>query len=117
MLAGVSVSWYTWLEQGRPINASNDVLDALARTLRLDPVERDHLHALAGHGRSLVVNRRPDVTDSLHQLLHALEPHPSYVLGPAWDFLAWNEAYLRLFPVIDRLPLEQRNLVWIVFAG
>src|SRR5439155_19076628 len=49
LLAGVSVSWYTWLEQGRPINASLDVLDALARALRLDAVERDHLLALAGH--------------------------------------------------------------------
>ena len=49
LLAGVSVSWYTWLEQGRPINASVDVLDALARALQLDAVERDHLLALAGH--------------------------------------------------------------------
>src|SRR6187397_557062 len=47
MLAGVSVTWYTWLEQGRPINASADVLDALARTLRLSPAERIHLHTLA----------------------------------------------------------------------
>src|SRR5436190_5127752 len=47
MLAGVSVTWYTWLEQGRPINASRDVLEALARTLRLEPAEHDHLLALA----------------------------------------------------------------------
>ena len=47
MLAGVSISWYTWLEQGRPINASRDVLDALARALRLDDVEHEHLIALA----------------------------------------------------------------------
>ena len=46
-LAGVSVSWYTWLEQGRPINVSTDVLHALARTLRLDAVERAHLVQLA----------------------------------------------------------------------
>ena len=55
LLAGVSVSWYTWLEQGRPINASVDVLDALARALRLDPVERAHLLELAGHP-----TRQPD---------------------------------------------------------
>src|SRR5215472_18226759 len=46
-LAGVGVTWYTWLEQGRPINASTQVLDAIARTLRLDPVERTHLFRLA----------------------------------------------------------------------
>ena len=116
MLAGVSVSWYTWLEQGRPINASVDVLDALGRTLRLDPVACEHLHALAGHGKPLTATRRPPIPDPLLRLLAALDPHPSYVLGPAWDFLAWNDAYLRLFPVIDSLPIEQRNLVWIVFV-
>src|SRR5258708_3665992 len=46
-LAGVGVTWYTWLEQGRPINASTQVLDAIARTLKLDPVERSHLFRLA----------------------------------------------------------------------
>src|ERR1700748_342915 len=46
-LAGVGVTWYTWLEQGRPLNASVQVLDAVASTLRLDPVERAHLCRLA----------------------------------------------------------------------
>lgn len=115
-LAGVSVSWYTWLEQGRPINASRDVLDALARALRLDPVEREHLVALAASGRRSNATHEPVVTDALREMLFALEPHPSYVLGPSWDFLAWNEAYVRLFPVIATLPLHERNLVWIVFA-
>ncbi|MEV4325694.1 helix-turn-helix transcriptional regulator, partial [Microbispora rosea] len=46
-LAGVGVTWYTWLEQGRPINASVQVLDAIARTLRLDAAEREHLYRLA----------------------------------------------------------------------
>jgi len=47
LLAGVGVTWYTWLEQGRPINASVQVLDAVARTLRLDQAEREHLYRLA----------------------------------------------------------------------
>ena len=47
MLAGVGVTWYTWLEQGRPINASTQVLDAVARTLKLDQPEREHLYRLA----------------------------------------------------------------------
>ena len=51
-LAGVGVTWYTWLEQGRPINASVQVLDAVARTLRLDPAEREHLYRLADSRRS-----------------------------------------------------------------
>src|SRR6266699_3579571 len=47
-LAGVGVTWYTWLEQGRDINASPQVLDAIARTLLFDPHERTHLFTLAG---------------------------------------------------------------------
>ena len=46
-LAGVGVTWYTWLEQGRPIRASVQVLETVARTLRLDPIERQHLFRLA----------------------------------------------------------------------
>ncbi len=117
MLANVSVSWYTWLEQGRPVNASVDVLDALARALRLDPVERDHLLLLAGHpmrrATELDVN---EVPQSLHVLLDALEPSPAYVLGPRWDVLALNHAQQRLYPPMATLTGDRCNLVWIVFA-
>lgn len=118
LLAGVSVSWYTWLEQGRPINASADVLDAVARVLRLDPVERDHLFELAGHTTHGVPATTADVTvpEDLDALLDALEPAPAYVLGPRWEYLAWNRAQARLFPALDDLPDEERNLVWAVFV-
>jgi transcriptional regulator with XRE-family HTH domain len=116
-LAGVSVSWYTWLEQGRPINPSVDVLDALTRALRLDSVERDHLLALCGHPirrsvEALAISPPPGVLE----LLDALDPAPAYVLGPTWNFLAWNAAQQRLSPVLAELPPERRNLVWLVFA-
>jgi transcriptional regulator with XRE-family HTH domain len=117
MLAGVSVSWYTWLEQGRPINASAEVLDALARALRLDTVERDHLHALAGHPlRRPIVPGRDTAPAALQALLDALEPHPAYVLGPRWDVLAWNRAQERLYPAFRTVAPEDRNLVWLVFC-
>src|SRR4051794_30033011 len=63
LLAGVSVTWYTWLEQGRRINASRDVLLALARALRLDDAGRDHLLDLASLGprvRSVEAGERVD---------------------------------------------------------
>jgi transcriptional regulator with XRE-family HTH domain len=118
MLAGVSVTWYTWLEQGRPINASADVLLALARTLRLDDAERNHLLTLASSGGAggaavITVEYAPD---ALKRLIEAMEPAPAYVLGPRWEFLAWNRAQSHLYPMIDRLADEQRNLLWVVFA-
>jgi transcriptional regulator with XRE-family HTH domain len=117
LLAGVSVSWYTWLEQGRPVNASVDVLDALARALRLDAVERDHLLALAGHPHRRPVEPGHDrAPAALVHLLDALDPCPAYLLGPRWDLLAWNRSEERLYPKLSALPPEDRNLVWITFA-
>lgn len=115
MLAGVSVTWYTWLEQGRPINASRDVLDALARTLRLEPAERDHLLTLATQP-SAEVPAPTDAPDALVRLITSMEPAPAYVLGPHWEFLAWNQAQARLYPAIERLEGHRRNLLWVVFA-
>ncbi len=117
LLAGVSVSWYTWLEQGRPINASLEVLTALGRALRLDPIEVDHLLALAGHPRRRPVESgRADTPDWAWLLVDALDPSPAHVLNPRWDFVAWNAAQERLYPPITTLPPEERNLVWVVFA-
>lgn len=117
MLAGVSVSWYTWIEQGRAVNASRDVLDALARVLRLDPIERDHLFALAGLStRQPVSSDRHVVPESLTRLLEVLEPAPAYVLGSRWEFLAWNTPFEQLYPEIASLEPVDRNLVWVMFG-
>src|SRR4051812_9492225 len=117
LLAGVSLSWYTWLEQGRPINVSPDVLDALARALRLDDVERDHLFALAGYPNRSPI--RPDTAApsvAVRHLLDALAPAPAYLLGARWDLVAWNKPFALLFPPVLDLDVDDRNLVWIVFA-
>ena len=116
LLAGVSVTWYTWLEQGRRINASVDVLEALARALRLGDAERRHLLTLADH---VPGTAGPDVDhapDALVRLIAALEPAPAYVLGPSFDFLAWNRSQSLLYPMIDRVADDERNLLWVVFA-
>ncbi|MBK9969406.1 MAG: helix-turn-helix domain-containing protein [Acidimicrobiaceae bacterium] len=116
LLAGVSVTWYTWLEQGRPINASVDVLEALARSLRLDDAERHHLLALATRVAGDPVPDVEDAPDALVRLIASMDPAPAYVLGPRWEFLAWNRAQSHLYPMIDRLEPDERNLVWVFFA-
>ncbi|MEM1333906.1 MAG: helix-turn-helix transcriptional regulator [Actinomycetota bacterium] len=115
LLAGVSVTWYTWLEQGRRINASDDVLLAIGRALRLDDAGCDHLLALTDPGTA-DVEAPAEAPSALVRLLDALLPAPAYVLGPHWEFLGWNQAQLRLYPSLASLEPPRRNLLWVLFA-
>lgn len=117
-LAGVSVTWYTWVEQGRPINPSRSVLDSLARTLRLSPSEHEFALSLAGFGLA-VQDAAPPVEDApahLQRLLDALDPNPSFALAPDWGIAGWNAAYQRLYPNVATAPRADRNLLWLVFT-
>jgi transcriptional regulator with XRE-family HTH domain len=116
-LSGVGVTWYTWLEQGRPINASPQVLDAVARTLRLDPVERQHLYRLA----EVPVEPAPDraehrLRQEFRDILDALVPLPASVVTDMFDLLAWNSAYAALFPNCTSAPPGQRNTLLSCFT-
>lgn len=92
-LAGVSVSYYTRLEQGTSRGASAEVLDAVARALLLDDHEREHLDRLAGAARRTSRVRRPrpeKLVDETRDLLRAVDGVPALVLGRRTDVLAWN---------------------------
>lgn len=118
-LSGVGVTWYTWLEQGRPINASAQVLDAVARTLRLDPPEREHLYRLA----EVPYTATPEavarsVGPEVQGIIDALAPRPAVVYNSRFDILAANEVYRTLFAV----PLVQPsgrppNALWGLFTA
>jgi transcriptional regulator with XRE-family HTH domain len=118
LLAGVSVTWYTWLEQGRRINASTDVLRAIGRALRLDDAGQDHLVSLAHTINATAPTIAPpdEVPSALRRLIDGFDPAPAYVLGPHWEFAAWNAAEARLYPRIERLEAPQRNLIWSLFG-
>ncbi|MGF1425961.1 helix-turn-helix transcriptional regulator [Kitasatospora sp. LaBMicrA B282] len=114
-LAGVGVTWYTWLEQGRPINASEQVLAAVARALLLDEVERAHLLRLAGlptpdQEGSLC----PTVDPAMQAILDGLTPMPAAISNRRYDVLAFNTAYDALFPGATRTtaPHGRRNSIW-----
>ncbi|MER5974271.1 helix-turn-helix transcriptional regulator [Streptomyces sp. NPDC002055] len=112
-LAGISTSWYTWLEQGR-VRTSEQVLRAVATALRLDPAERAHvLSFLAAHRPPAAAPTW--VSRNLHSLVRAMAPHPAVVLDPHWDLLAWNDAYAALLTDPARLRPGERNLLWLVF--
>ncbi|WNM35075.1 helix-turn-helix transcriptional regulator [Streptomyces sp. Li-HN-5-11] len=116
-LSGVGVTWYTWLEQGRPINASAQVLDAVARTLRLDQPEREHLYRLAEvpfepAPERLTQSAGPDVQG----IIDALDPLPAVVYNSRYDVLATNPAYRDLFVVPKTLAIGVPNVLWTLFT-
>jgi transcriptional regulator with XRE-family HTH domain len=116
-LSAVGVTWYTWLEQGRPIQVSAQVLDALARALLLDPSERSHLFALAGAADPAPDSPCPTVTDGLRLMLEQLEPIPACIQNSRYDILAYNRTYGRLFCDLDALPREDRNCMILSFTN
>src|SRR5689334_9862975 len=93
MLAGVGTTWYTWLEQGRDVRPSPEVLAALADALRLDAAERRHLFVLNDQPAPPVRPGAPEQIDApLRRMLDSLTGQPALVLGRRWDILAWNRA-------------------------
>jgi transcriptional regulator with XRE-family HTH domain len=116
LLAGVGTTWYTWLEQGREIRASLEVLEALARALRLSPAERTHLMLLGrGEEPPPVTLPAERVVPSLKRLIRGLGTNPAYILGRRWDYLAWNRATTALFGDLNAIAPSARNHVWLTF--
>ncbi|MBU4611750.1 helix-turn-helix domain-containing protein [Achromobacter sp. GG226] len=115
-LAGVGLTWYTWLEQGREISVSAAFLDNLTRVLRLDAAERRHLFLLV-HGRPPVEPGKTwcVVPHLVTRLMHDLAPHAAYVLNLRWDVLVANTAANALFG-FDQHPPADRNLLWLLFT-
>jgi transcriptional regulator with XRE-family HTH domain len=115
-LAGVGVSWYTWLEQGRQINVSTQVLEAVARALGLGPGERAHLFTLAELPDQAVPDEQVEVPQPVLDLLEHVSPYPALVQSGRFDILAHNAAYGRLMGDLDQLPRDQRNCMWLAFT-
>jgi transcriptional regulator with XRE-family HTH domain len=116
-LAGVGTTWYTWLEQGRDVRASLDVLEALARALQLTAAERIHL-ILLGRGEEAPPVAAPaeKVSPTVRRLIDGLHPNPAFLLGRRWDYLAWNRAATALFGDFSQLPRGERNHIWQMFV-
>ncbi|MER7669708.1 helix-turn-helix transcriptional regulator [Kitasatospora sp. NPDC096128] len=115
-LAAVGVTWYTWLEQGRDIQVSAQVLDAVARALLLDPSERAHLFTLAGADDPAPVTECPSVTPSVRLVLEQLAPYPAAAVNSRYDILAHNVPYTAIVGDLGELPPEERNLMWLAFT-
>jgi transcriptional regulator with XRE-family HTH domain len=112
LLAGVGVTWYTWLEQGRQINASAQVLDAVASTLRLDQAERWHLYRLAEATPLRAVCTPSEVPASVREIVNSLDPLPAGLINSRYDILYSNDASQDLFWDWHTMPCVHRNTLW-----
>jgi transcriptional regulator with XRE-family HTH domain len=115
-LAGVSVTWYTWLEQGRDIQVSAAVLERVSATLQLSPDEREYLFALVQHRPAPPLEwHRVDVSPSLARMIGRLNL-PAIVMTARWDVLAWNGLVCRVLRDYERIPAERRNLLRLLLV-
>jgi transcriptional regulator with XRE-family HTH domain len=113
-LAGVGITWYTWFEQGRDIQVSAHFLENLSRALRLDAAEREHLFTLAQHRPPPLARTVPQaVTPALQNMLESF-PNPAYLKTLRWDVVAWNRPMTMLFGDFGAIPLERRNVLWLL---
>jgi transcriptional regulator with XRE-family HTH domain len=117
-LAGVGLTWYTWLEQGRSIRASDQVLESLARVRLLDDNERLHLFQLAQQRLPPASAVGQETSSSaLQQVLDNLLLCPAYVMDQRWNVIAWNRAACLLVGDIDKMKPRERNILWRMFAS
>ncbi|MEZ7125279.1 helix-turn-helix transcriptional regulator [Nonomuraea sp. AD125B] len=117
LLAGISVDYLTRLEQGRAANPSAQVVDALARALRLSPAERAHLFGLAGLAPPGPRTVPAYITPSVQRLLDRMSGTPVAVYDASWTLLMANPPYAALMGDPSGWRGDQRNAVWRQFLG
>ena len=116
-LANIGASYYVWLEQGRDVHPSVQVLENLAQALKLSLYERHYMFLLAG--QSLPAYAALDeerASPALHRLLRELDPTPAYVVGRRKDYLAWNRAADLIFNISEPTPPYDHNSIWQRFV-
>jgi hypothetical protein len=117
-LVGISVDWYTWLEQGRPIVASTQVLERLVQVLRLDANERSHLFLLAQQQPPPTRLLEPEVVSpTLQHFIDEFGSRPAFVSGRWWNILAWNDAANAVYGDHRQMTNRERNTLWNIFTN
>ncbi|MFJ1791232.1 helix-turn-helix domain-containing protein [Kitasatospora griseola] len=114
-LSGVGLAWYTWLEQGR-VTASRQVLEAVARALRLDAAGLRHAMRLAGYHEPVPADRTAAerLADAVRPVLDSWPTSPAVLLDRHFDLLAWNAAWTALWGSPEKVDADRRNLMWLM---
>ncbi|WP_131787873.1 helix-turn-helix transcriptional regulator [Protofrankia symbiont of Coriaria ruscifolia] len=116
--SGLQLVWYTWLEQGR-VQASEEVVEAVARTLRLDTDARRHALALVGLPVEMPPppQRRYIVTRLLQPVLESWPTSPALLLDRRFDIIGWNDAYAALWTDPGLVDERRRNLIYLLITS
>lgn len=118
-LAGVSTTWYTWLEQGRDIQVSHSVLECVANALQLNGDERRYLYSLAfeGGGEDYSATQEAvQLNPSLQKIITELQYCPVIVSDRKCNIVGWNRAAEYVFLDFNRIPVEERNMIRLLFT-
>lgn len=116
-LAGVGLTWYTWLEQGREIHVSAQVLESISKVLLLDIQERNHLYHLANQPLQVdIPEYQGTVSPLLQHFLDSLLYSPSIIIDQRWNVVAWNKAACVILGEFSKMNSRQRNVVWAMFT-
>lgn len=117
-LAGIGLTWYTWLEQGRQIHVSTQVLESLSRVLRLDSEEIKHLYTLAQqHIPSFFSSDLDTVNPSLQHVLDSLTLSPAIIIDVRYNIIAWNDAASVVLIKFSEVNLRSRNMLSLMFTN
>lgn len=116
-LAGVGLTWYTWLEQGRDIHVSVQVIESLSRVLLLDKEERIHLYLLANQPLPVDIPQyHGTISPVLQHVLDRLVDCPSLITDQRWNVIGWNTEACLLFGEFSQMNSRERNIVWAMFT-
>jgi hypothetical protein len=118
LLSGIGLTWYTWIEQGRPIQISSQILESLARTLMLDKHETKHLYTLAQQTPPVGFPICNDtVNPMLQHVLDNLEFSPATILDARFNVISWNKAAAKILFDYGKINASKRNLLRIMFTN
>ncbi|HEX5182093.1 MAG TPA: helix-turn-helix transcriptional regulator [Allosphingosinicella sp.] len=115
-LAGVGLTWYTWLEQGREIRASAAVLDRIAGALRLSQSDKIYLFALAGHPQPFPSDEQSELPAAITLALNSIEASPALVVNPRFDIIASNALAHSILELDAGESPFSKNLFWRAFV-
>ncbi len=115
-LAEISHTWYTWMEQGRPVSISLRTVGRLCEALQLNAAETEHVKMLTGHSNASTETGQVQIPPTLWAVIDQMGHLPCYVVCPRWCVMAWNPAAEAVFGPFQDRPEPERNLLWLTFT-